>query len=319
MTKELNFTEVFEDHSKEGFRTRIRTNKIAPRGLEPMRVVEFSLMHEVRRSLEKALEAYFDQNVHKLDYQELAAIVEAHMPVQIIEQLKEFSRTDSRTVFVIHNLPERNKGKDIPSAYEKESREPQRMIAHSYVACIQFGLAEILQLNKRKPLYTSMNARKHDSQTVTGEGFHNHNEDVTLFGVMFVDKQKKRAPATGFLDSSALLEEAMENPELGKVPLFSFRENTSVFRLRDYEGKAPREINILKCLPGSTEYQVKFDRAIARYSQKIEGRQGSLILWPNKDVLHQAIRSPISNPELKGHYSRIVIVTGCDRSETVSR
>ena len=305
MADESNYTETTEDHRKEGYTARIRTNNIAPKtGSGPLEVVEFSLIDEYKNKLEQKLAAWLSANPPKseMSYEGLGAIIAETLPKPILDEIQEFGHTPGmKTVYVIHNLPEIELTKRSNANYRKH-----------YADYIQIGIAQAAGLELQSSFWFSRHDKEHSA--IAGGCLHKHESAVDMLGGVSSDGAETR-----FTDMQTLL----ESPDSDlKDPSATFTVTSNMdsgIKLKDFADHYPKwrdsvETKLWLDEGATAEAHAQYENALRSHSQNVLIDKGSLAIWANDgELFHQALPTTRENNNYKTH-PRIVMGNEFDRS-----
>ena len=301
MDEPKNYIERTEDHSPDGYKTRIRTNKIGPKdGSEPLTVIQFSLIDKVRDGLEKALRPYVTDTVTE-DTPSLKKIIENHFPSQVLEELRALGQQKSAsTVYVVKNLPEIEWDK---IAWDQIKSPMSWVQKHTYTAHMGMGIGLACDLDNDG---TFPLIRYSNGQTPEGIRLHKHGDRMTSLGGIITD-----GTTTRFVDMQSLLKEAQNNPVLGVLPVSS-HANGPFFSLKHFEREHP-DWRKLRDIDEDLEVHIDahaasaFESLIKRHSQEITVSPGDMVFWSNDGhIFHQAMPAK-EVPALTKRLSRAVL------------
>jgi len=239
----------------------------------------------MRESLKNALDAI---NYPANDSQ-LAEIINHHMPEQVMEELQRFSATKgSRTVYVIHNLPEQEK--DTFTRKKYDGRTNAKILRESYSWYIQHGIAEALKLRHNSNINTFSELHVRHSSThlisVDDDTIHKDGDNITLFGGLVSD-----GTPTRFIDLRAVLDDVRQKyPD--KESLIEYLQHALDAGVSQLD----------------THHYAAIQDVIPEHAQKIVVKAGSLALWPNDgDIFHQALASRQKSLKPEDGASRIMV------------
>ncbi|MBY0406312.1 MAG: hypothetical protein K2Q01_01355 [Rickettsiales bacterium] len=274
-----NYTTTTSRDYGQGYSTKVRRNVIAPKDKpdEPLTVIEFSLTEPTRDSLKMALDAID----YPADNALLANLMERHMPRQVMEDLHQFAHTKgSRTVYVIHNLPEQEK--DVFKRKKYDGRTNPKIIKDSYSEYIQCGISEALKLESHSVVdslrdlhvrHSSFRLKVADDDTI-----HRDSAPITAFGGLISD-----GTPTRFIDLRAVLDNVRE-----KYP----EKKALIRNLQHVLDRGAAQLD-----HGHYHAIQPMMRANA---QEIVVESGSLALWANDgDIFHQSLASRHQENPLK--------------------
>lgn len=302
-----NFTQVDEDHSREGYTARIRTNKLAPASGSPaLTVVEFSLLPAIRDKLKMALDAYFEVHGRTMNNEALGAIMAECMPEQILRDLNDFGHSPgAKTVYLIHNLPEISDEKVHEILVDRPDKKAL-LAPLAYTNYIKHGIAAAADLIP-KGMGSVFTILRSPGRPIIGEDLHKHPTKVDMLGGIV----SNGAP-TRFTDFQTLLEESAASTLPIKVtgqpskfiPLNSFATEHPMWR------QWADHIDI-EIAPG---HEATWEDLVARHSQEAVVDKGSLAIWANDgELFHQAVKTPAKSDSPQ--YDRVVIGECFERND----
>ncbi|MBY0407744.1 MAG: hypothetical protein K2Q01_08625 [Rickettsiales bacterium] len=257
-------------------------------GSEPLTVVEFSLMPEVKAGLMRSLRSYVRGDKTPNDAQ-LERVIRAHFPEQVLDELKALGKRDenSATVYVVHNLPEY---KDEAIAKLPEDQQitgelgPVWSTRQSYAKLISRGVALATGLQQKEAFALT---RKASDTKPVGDYVHKHSEDVTMLSVV-----KSDASATRFVD----LQTALEDQEARKVRVVTLGNDNDMALSHFGESRSwrPAQDNHLKPVknaPGELNGK-PLEALMDKHAMDVTTHDGDLVLWSNHGRLWHQARLP---------------------------
>lgn len=297
--KPSNFTEMAQDRKAEGFSLRVRTNKVKPNDdSKPLTIAEYSLTNEVRDRLKAALDAR-EKESDASKKESLGSIISRLLPEAVLADLHMFAQTKgSKTVYVMHNLPE---------ITDKEALAVAEMnMQGAYCRRIQQGVAEAIGL---KAFDCFEIIRRANEDSTTGETLHKHDSDVDMLSVPL-----SNGAATRFTDFKALLEATVAYPMLQPFQKTHDAQGTPIenkMRNSDYDFLGSKQERIVHPPIGKEK---KWERLVKEYSQEVVLGKGSMAIWANDGhLLHQAMKT--STPDTNDtSIIRIALGSGCNRA-----
>jgi hypothetical protein len=301
MTDEPNHTERQEDHSSEGYTKRIRTNNVAPRQSDsgPLTVVEFSLLPEFCDKLKHALDVYLAEHRSTSNDAALAQIIRDTMPPQILNDIREFgkNRAQNKTVYVMHNLPEKDFADISKSAYYSDA---------AYANFIMRGLGAATGLIRSDQPFQLVRNKHGDIHAGLP---HKHNSAVDMLAGVSSD-----GAATRFIDFQTLAEGASQDIQdpTATFMMVGSKRNLSGFSPSDFLGKrkewiAPDEATFVINSTANSQANDEWATSLKKHSQEVFVDKGSLAIWANDgEVFHQALHSTRTNNDYERH-PRILI------------
>lgn len=296
------------------FTRSVTKNDIAPKdGSPPMEVVEFSLTNETRDALKEALGKLIEDR-KGYHHSKLAKIIEAYMPKEIMEEMRDFSKAkdDPHHVYVIRNLPEN--ANDYPHApLDSERIKPSKpggtelptsyrdwAFRNNYTQLISFGLAKSMKYRKKDMIAFV----RTPGGSVVGDQLHKHRVPITALGVAYTNG----AP-TRLVDMQALIEDeeasnvTIEYKRLKKI--FGKKEGTTKL------SKLPEALEQWNKADELSIHGAEWRSAIAlegltdKHGQDITLNAGDILFVPEDGrIYHQARVGPVSKEVI--HVSRIV-------------
>ncbi|MBY0407742.1 MAG: hypothetical protein K2Q01_08615, partial [Rickettsiales bacterium] len=258
----------------EKFTKTVRKGSVRPSNpnLEPLTVVEFSLVPEVKAELMRALEPFIKGETK--DKALLAKIMNDTMPPEVMADMKSLGHRndDAHTVYVVKNLPS---FKDETNPKLTNTKQKVEEATHvwrntpNYGHLMAKGVALALGLEPGVPI--EMFRAAHDHSTYANK-LHKHEENVTMLSV-----SKPDGSVTRFTDMLTL----SEDPHAAQVQVVASNaagNRDDLASLNQMHAPHPHEKDIVPLSNVSNEQH--YNLALDKHSLDVKTDYGDLVLWP---------------------------------------
>jgi hypothetical protein len=267
--------------------------------------VEFSLTPSAREVLKTELSKFLYQNIKPAEG-ELKDIIKEALGDAVIEELSQLAtpNPDSKTVFVIHCLPEISD--DAARNYFANAQtdsDDNGLLKYTFSNLIMEGIAENIKLNIPK----KFRVIRRKGQPITadeGSEYHNHLNAVSAISGVVSD-----GAATQFLNMSALDRLGDAAPVyINPYETERWLSTEASFSEDKYKGK--RGVNYV------FEDEAGDSEKIAKFTREIVAGKGDLVLWAEDgELVHRAIPSKENNDvHQEGDITRIIGVYQMNRA-----
>jgi hypothetical protein len=286
------------------------TPKDHTNGSQPLTIVSFSLIPDIKKSLQTSLDDYRSKEAHPpsaTDREALKGIISEHLPKEIIDELKSVARKGGapNTVYVIKNLPEIEEIEPKLLHLSATNELDDYIIHNAYTHLLQRGIGLCMGL-KFHDKFFSLSRYSGTTEIPNGSGLHKDAEEVTMMGGIWTN-----GAGTLLTDLQTLIEEAKMLPpqDVPEVKISKHRERSRNMLLSEMDTNYPGWLKNQEIFIEAVTHEDKFKELLLKHSKKIVVEPGDLVIWVEDGRLfHQALTKKDAPDKPIDELTRCVVV-----------